>query len=887
MFKIEEFLQDEDAKTLTLSENLFHDALKDRPQSKARYHVKNDKGEDFDIVYWDNDKDIEPYGAYPAYVSPPFMIQYYLYNENEKDTIYIDFFKGFKYMIFEELNEYTIAISRVVLNYTDMDIWCNDARIKWFIEENPRLHVVDELPKYEYESECFYIQEQFRTGMEDNNYSRLSSTYAFHNVFFLQWILNGKSFHQFKFVTMPINDTGGIGGLLSVYKRYQKGFEAFGLKFAAPDKDKYGRFPRDLVERYFAVDLWDKEANESNTLIIENLVIFVKTKFFQMQPGEIEKDIIAPGFLKEMDEYYDAVFGGQKTLGILIRGSDYIATGLSGSRKMATVEQMAPTIRRWMSEYGYEKIFLATEDSEILKQMRNEFGKTMVALSQHRLSIKDLKAGQIIADYEKENSGDDYIEILEDTTVNYFYALYLLSRCNAFMCSGQCDGWDTVCALNNNEFERTYRFAVGINGDPRTEDWREIGPITAGMFARGVYPVDKPFYMTYRFDLKEKVNADALKVAWDKTIKVYPYATYATVTRRSDFVFTENPLDFVIEETGEVIEPSTPEANFHTVTFCYLGNTLWIYADHIPYDGTGFKMVLETFFYHYYCTIDGCEYPVPEGVYSENDGVVDGQDIDAYLQVEPIDPKALMGVFGNQDIFQNPENPKEGIFVPKPDCRAFCISVPSEPFVKYAKSVNGSPMSAMAVCVTRALKKVHPENTLPYSVTAPVSIRKIMGNTNSLLPQVVHYAHNFSVEDLVSKTDEALNAEYRNGIKGFSSEQGIKMAAGVYRSVCEGYAKAFRYGALNKITMDQRKNAKSGTGVSYLGTMRAGDYGKRIRMTAFHVMQEKGISIHFIEIGNYFYIDWYQGFHKEDYVKALRDVLEENGIDGITIERVE
>ncbi|XME03561.1 hypothetical protein QYZ88_005115 [Lachnospiraceae bacterium C1.1] len=57
MFKIESVRTDEEAKTLVLSDSLFHDALKDEPASKARYHVKNDKGEDFDIVYWDNDED--------------------------------------------------------------------------------------------------------------------------------------------------------------------------------------------------------------------------------------------------------------------------------------------------------------------------------------------------------------------------------------------------------------------------------------------------------------------------------------------------------------------------------------------------------------------------------------------------------------------------------------------------------------------------------------------------------------------------------------------------------------------------------------------------------------------------------------------------------------
>ena len=337
MFKIEEFRADEDAKTLNLSDNLFHEALESNPGSKSRFHVRNDKGEDFDIVYLDNDEDIEPRNAYPAYVKPPYMAKYLIYDENDKDTLYLDFFKGLKNMMFEELNEYTIAISRVILKFTEMEIWCKDQRILWFINENPRIHIVEELPADIFKDDCFYIQEQIRVGMEDNNFNRLSNTYAFHNIFFLQWMLNGKSFSQYKYMTIPIDDIAGIGALLSFYKRYEMAFAHFGLKFAAPDKDHFGKYPREMVERYFSVDMWAEDANEDNTLKVPDTIMFIKTKFVQTLPGIMDRSVIASSFLAEMDEYYDAVFGGKKTLGVLIRGSDYIATGLSGVSKMATV----------------------------------------------------------------------------------------------------------------------------------------------------------------------------------------------------------------------------------------------------------------------------------------------------------------------------------------------------------------------------------------------------------------------------------------------------------------------------------------------------------------------------------------------------------------------
>ena len=58
MFKVEPLNLEIEAKTLSLSGQLFHEALQEAPESADRFHVKNDMGEDFDIVYWDNEDDI-------------------------------------------------------------------------------------------------------------------------------------------------------------------------------------------------------------------------------------------------------------------------------------------------------------------------------------------------------------------------------------------------------------------------------------------------------------------------------------------------------------------------------------------------------------------------------------------------------------------------------------------------------------------------------------------------------------------------------------------------------------------------------------------------------------------------------------------------------------
>ena len=725
-------------------------------------------------------------------------------------------------------------------------------------------------------------------GYTKRDWHILSSVAAFQNLYFWQAFTGGKR-GPFKFLEVVMTQITGIGGLLSHVSIVSHAGEPRGLKaYLRPGCTRYSD---ELLSKYFHINPKPKDAAADNTLVLGELYAVFSTSWYASQyPTNFDESILDEGFAAEMREYADAILGGRRVLGVLARGTDYVTLDLGADRRHATPDQMISAIQDWMDEGKYDKIFLATEDKDNYDKIRAAFPGKVMAISQERHTVSEMKKknSSLIYEFEQKlNTGKEYMDALEDTTVNYFYALYILSKCEAFLCSGQCNGWDTVRSLNGGKFERTRKLMVSLEGDPAVEKFKEIRPVSAGMFARGVYPTGKAFFMTYRFDLSEKVNADAIKSAWDKTRKVYPYLNYAVETRGGKLVLLENDLPFVIKETAEITEPFSRSGNFHTVTFCYMANTLWVYADHVPFDGTGFMHVLETFFYHYYCDADGREYEAPEGVFTEKDGAVPGQEEDAYLMSDPIDPKEIMGKMLGGKIFVAKETVQDDIFAQKENCRAYCISVPSGEMMTYAKSVKGSPMSVLAVLFAKAVKRENPDNKLPISMMTPVSIRNAMGNTNSLLHQVVHSHYGFAPEELSQSDDETLNTKYRAYLKGFSEGDNIKMLCGVYRGICEGYAKAFAAGALDNIILEQRSHMNGSFGVSYLGTLRTAEYGNRIRMTAYHAMQEKGIMLQTTEIGDHFYIDWYQGFPGERYAAAMRDLMTDAGMKDVVIERVE
>ncbi len=462
MFRIEGVDRDAEFKTLENTPDLFHIALKEDPKSGSRFHVRNGKGSDFDIVYYDNNDDLEDTKSYPKYVKPPYMADYCIYDENDTGTLWLEFFDGVRDMMFEELNEYTIVLTRLVLSVTDIEVYCTDFRILWFVPENERLHVREHLPEDTDRESLLYIRKERASGIEDGRFRTLSSTYAFHNVFLMQWILGGRRLSDYRFITVEIEEFGGIGAVLSYCERFRIGFERFGLKFVQPGKEYIGKFRLEELKKFFVLDVQDEEANEGNTLTIPSFIALSKIKFIKGIPHSVDGSDLTPEFRADMDEYYDGLFGDEKVLGVMIRGTDYVTAGMKGDRKMATADQMAPLIHEWVGRYGFERVFLATEDEDALEYMRQEFGSLVVALSQERLRVSDLRQNEILTDYEKEHGDGMYEEKLEDTTINYFYALYILSKCDSFVSSGRCNGSEIVLSLNNGRFSNYYKFAVGV-----------------------------------------------------------------------------------------------------------------------------------------------------------------------------------------------------------------------------------------------------------------------------------------------------------------------------------------------------------------------------------------------------------------------------------------
>lgn len=220
----------------------------------------------------------------------------------------------------------------------------------------------------------------------------------------------------------------------------------------------------DMLKKYFVLEQKPKDATPKNTIYLADNTILLATYSYFKGKSEIRpinEKVLTDKFKAEMDEYAEAVLGKKRVLGVLIRGTDYIVSKMSGVRKMATVDDMLPTMRQWIAEDNYDLIFLATEDQDILDRMRKEFGKMIRVISQVRHTVKDFAGLKLLSELEDKERADNP-NIAEDNTVNYFYALYLLSKCESFMAGGECNGWFVVHSFHHGGFKRSLKFQLGV-----------------------------------------------------------------------------------------------------------------------------------------------------------------------------------------------------------------------------------------------------------------------------------------------------------------------------------------------------------------------------------------------------------------------------------------
>lgn len=434
--------------------DIFHKALKAVSRGgERRFHVIDPEGGNFDLVYRDNDYEMKQAGVFNTSLMPeqfslfsPFLN----YDENKSGRLYLDFLEEFDSIYFTRLNEYTVVLCKVLLENTGKKLFFKDGRIRRFFSDE-RITVTQEFPQgpgpgYLLVTPSFFEQDPVtnRTLYDINLFSTVFCIDAFTDL----------DIDKIKYVSLYIDRMEGIGAILINFLKVKKLFEKFGFEICI--KENTSRYSDRLLRKYFKVGGTPPDSDETNTIFIPNyfgavFTLSIDKTILNSDLGEVLNEEITGN----MEEYRQAVLGGKKVLGLMVRGTDYQKSKINV--QPIAMERLISIVRDRLDSENFDRVFLATEDKDKLDELVRAFPDKIVTVAQERFSLKDFTEGiNLISELEKKNrTPEEHEASLEDTTVNYFYAIYILTKCDAFIATPFTNGVRCVLTFNKNAFSST------------------------------------------------------------------------------------------------------------------------------------------------------------------------------------------------------------------------------------------------------------------------------------------------------------------------------------------------------------------------------------------------------------------------------------------------
>lgn len=125
-----------------------------------------------------------------------------------------------------------------------------------------------------------------------------------------------------------------------------------------------------------------------------------------------------------------------------------------------SIDEVVSLCRDKMTEYGFKRIYLATEEKDFFSRFESEFpGKVITNQRQYFDSFYNLdnsKKQARISQVHFARDNDSYLKSLE-----YLSSLNILSKC-AGLIAGSTGGSRFALIMNNNQYEYAHLFNKGL-----------------------------------------------------------------------------------------------------------------------------------------------------------------------------------------------------------------------------------------------------------------------------------------------------------------------------------------------------------------------------------------------------------------------------------------
>lgn len=147
------------------------------------------------------------------------------------------------------------------------------------------------------------------------------------------------------------------------------------------------------------------------------------------------------------------------TIGLYLRGTDYIKLKPSGHPVQPDVNQAVTIIDEYLCKYDISSVFLVTEDGKIYDAIKEKYGK-MCVTPQFDNYIYDYDGNRFLS---KDKSIEELASTPYERGMNYLVKMIILSKCG-YLVGGNTNGMWAANVFANHKFKDRHIFDLGLYG---------------------------------------------------------------------------------------------------------------------------------------------------------------------------------------------------------------------------------------------------------------------------------------------------------------------------------------------------------------------------------------------------------------------------------------
>lgn len=140
-----------------------------------------------------------------------------------------------------------------------------------------------------------------------------------------------------------------------------------------------------------------------------------------------------------------------RTLGVLLRGTDYVKNPLPNHPVHATWEKVVEKLSEVEKEWDFDWIYLATEDEQICRRMKERYKDRIFFTDQERYTVQP---GQLLMEvHQKKEPGKGF-----RLGAEYLASVSLLAMCDSLLASGSCGALGEALRENEGKYKHVFVF---------------------------------------------------------------------------------------------------------------------------------------------------------------------------------------------------------------------------------------------------------------------------------------------------------------------------------------------------------------------------------------------------------------------------------------------